>query len=187
MNWISDPDNLKIFLWIYGPVGGGKSAIAQIIAEICADAGSLAASFFFRIVAGRKDFDQLIPTLAYQLALYIPEIHEDVGLAVERDPAVFSRTLAIQIQILILHSLNAAVKDPFKMETMKKQQNVVILDGLDECGDERSQREVLEVLSAHVKLLAIPFLFLITSRSEQHIRDVFSKQELESQTFGDLT
>lgn len=183
MNWISDPDNLKLFLWIYGPAGGGKSAIAQTIADMCAAAGSLAASFFFsRTFIGRKDFNRLIPTLAYQLALYIPEIREDVSLAVERDPAVFSRTLATQIQILILHPLNAAAKDKSKMETMKKRQNVVILDGLDECGDERSQREVLEVLSAHVKLLAVPVLFLITSRPEQQIRVAFSKQELESQT-----
>ncbi|KIM37579.1 hypothetical protein M413DRAFT_257752 [Hebeloma cylindrosporum] len=184
MNWISDPDNLKLFLWIYGPAGGGKSAIAQTIAEMCAAAGSLAASFFFsRTVVGRKDFNQLIPTLAYQLALYIPEMREDVSLAVERDPALFSRTLATQIQILILHPLNAAAKDPYKKKTMKERQNVVVLDGLDECGDERSQREVLEVLSAHVKLLALPVLFLITSRPEQQIRVGFSKQELESQTW----
>ena len=183
MDWISDPDNLKLFLWIYGPAGGGKSAIAQTIADMCAAAGSLAASFFFsRTVVGRKDFNQLIPTLAYQLALYIPEIREYVSLVVERDPAVFSRTLATQMQILIIHPLNAAAEDPLKKESMEKRKNVVVLDGLDECGDDRSQREVLDVLSAQVRLLAVPILFLITSRPEQQIRVAFSKQELESQT-----
>jgi hypothetical protein len=183
MNWISDPENLKLFIWIFGPAGGGKTAIAQTIAEMCATADSLTASFFFsRTIAGRKDFNQLIPTLAYQFAIYIPEMREYISLAVEHDPAVFSRALATQIQILILQPLNAAAKDPRKKETMEKRKNVVVLDGLDECGDERSQKEVLEVLLAHVKLLAVPVLFLITSRPEQQIRVAFSKSELEPQT-----
>jgi len=185
MNWISDPDNLELFIWIFGPAGGGKTAIAQTIAEMCAAAGNLAASFFFsRTVAGRKDFNQLVPTLAYQLALNIPEIREDISHAIEHDPAVFCRNLATQMQVLIVQPLNAAVNDPFKKEAMEKRKNVVVLDGFDECGDGRSQREVLEVLSAQVKLVEVPIIFLITSRPEQQIRVAFSKPELDSQTLA---
>ena len=185
MDWISDSDNLELFIWIFGAAGGGKTAIAQTIAEIYAAFGSLAASFFFsRTTAGRKGFNQFVPTLAYQLALHIPEIHENISLAIERDPAVFSRSLATQMQVLIVQPLNAAANDPIKREIMEERGNVVVLDGLDECGDGRSQREVLEVLSAQVKLLEVPIIFLITSRPEQQIRVAFSKPELDSQTWA---
>ena len=185
MNWISDPDNLELFIWIFGPAGGGKTAIAQTIAEICADAGNLAASFFSsRTVAGRKDFNQLVPTLAYQLALHIPEIREHVSCAIERDPVVFSRDLAAQMRILIVQPLNEAASDPFTKEAMEERKNVVVLDGLDECGDGHSQRTVLEVLSAQVKLVEIPIIFLISSRPEQQIRVAFSKPDLDSQTLA---
>ncbi|KIM36447.1 hypothetical protein M413DRAFT_78269, partial [Hebeloma cylindrosporum] len=185
MNWIWDPDNVKVFIWIYGPAGGGKTALAQSIAEMCAAASSLGASFFFsRTVAGKKDFDRLVSTLAYQLALHIPEIREGIGLAIERDPTVFSRSLAKQMQVLIFQPLSAAAEDPSKKETMIKRKNVVVLDDFDECGDSSSQRDVLNVLSAQVKLLELPVFFLITSRPEQQIRVAFSKPELDSQTLA---
>ncbi|KIM36450.1 hypothetical protein M413DRAFT_78184 [Hebeloma cylindrosporum] len=185
MDWISDPDNVELFIWIFGPAGGGKTAIAQTIAELCAATGHLAASFFFsRTVAGMKDFNQFIPTLAYQLALHIPEIREDISLAIENDPAVFSRALATQMQVLILQPLNAAANDPSKKQTIEYRKRVIVLDGLDECGDGRSQREVLDVLSAQVRLMEVPIIFLITSRPEQQIRIAFSKPELDCQTLA---
>lgn len=183
MKWISDPNNSEIFIWIFGAAGGGKTAIAQTIAERCAAAGYLAASFFFsRTVAGRMGFNQLVPTLAYQLALHIPEIRKDINHAIEHDPAIFSRALATQMQVLIIQPLNAAANDPLKREAMEKRRNVVILDGLDECGDGHSQCEVLEVLSAQFKSVKVPIIFLITSRPEQQIRLAFLKPELDSQT-----
>ena len=184
LNWITDPDNLKILLWIFGPRGGGKTAIAQTIAEWCAAAGFLAASYFFSPTASRENFNHLVPTLAYQLALHIPEILEDLSFALKHDPSIFSRTLATQIQVLILRPLNAAAEDPLKRERMEKRPNVVVLDGLDQCGNRRSQWEVLEVLLAKMKLLTVPIFFLITSRPEAQIRIAFSKPEAESQTLG---
>jgi hypothetical protein len=65
---------------------------------------------------------------------------------------------------------------------MLERQNLVVLDGLDECGDARSQWEVLEALAMSVKYLSIPLLFLITSRPEQQISLAFSNEELELQT-----
>jgi len=182
-DWILNPDANHPFLWSHGPAGGGKTAIAQTIAEMFASVGRLAASFFFsRIGVNRNDITRFIPTLAYQLALYHPEIHDDVGLAVERDPSIFSRTLMTQIQALVVKPFNAAAENPSKKTTMLERQNLVVLDGLDECGDARWQREVLEALAMSVKQLSIPLLFLITSRPEHQIRLAFSKGELESQT-----
>jgi len=182
-DWILNPDTKLPSLWSHGPAGGGKTAIAQAIAEMFASVGRLAASFFFsRIAVNRRDVTRFIPTLAYQLALYHPEIYDAVGLAVERDPSIFSRTLMTQIQALIVKPFNTAAEDPSKKAIMLERQNLVVLDGLDECGDARSQREVLEALAMSVKHLSIPLLFVITSRPEQQIFLAFSKEELESQT-----
>jgi replication-associated recombination protein RarA len=64
--WILNPDAKIPFLWFHGPAGGGKTAIAQTIAEMFASVGRLAVSFFFsRIAVNRKDISLFIPTLAY--------------------------------------------------------------------------------------------------------------------------
>ncbi|KAJ7315004.1 hypothetical protein DFH08DRAFT_716038, partial [Mycena albidolilacea] len=73
-------------MWLYGPAGTGKSAIAQSMAEKWAADYNLAATFFFgRWRAGGGSGKCLFPTIAYQLALHIPGLLESVGLAVEMD------------------------------------------------------------------------------------------------------
>ena len=47
MWWIKWEEDLDAFImWVYGPAGSGKSAIAQTIAEMCEDKMILLASFF---------------------------------------------------------------------------------------------------------------------------------------------
>jgi replication-associated recombination protein RarA len=82
MNWINDVTNPQSprFMWMYGPAGSGKSAIAQTIAEICEREGITIASFFFsRTVAERNHERSLISTLAYQIYLAIPEIRDFIA------------------------------------------------------------------------------------------------------------
>ena len=48
MKWIKWEEDLDAFImWVYGPAGSGKSAIAQTIAEMCEQEMILLASFFF--------------------------------------------------------------------------------------------------------------------------------------------
>jgi hypothetical protein len=109
IRWLEDPDKAALFLWIYGPAGAGKSAIAQTIAEMCYKAGILAASFFFsRNAPGRNNEVFLVTTLVYQLTLAIPEIRERVGKALETDPLLLSRSLEAQLQALVVNPLNDA-------------------------------------------------------------------------------
>jgi cytidylate kinase len=78
-------------MWLYGPAGAGKSAIAQSIAALCQQANLLAASFFFsRTAGGRNDESRLIPTLVmvYQLCLSMPAIQKYVANTIEQDPKV---------------------------------------------------------------------------------------------------
>ena len=79
MDWAKDANKVALFLWLYGPAGAGKSAIAQTIAELLEEAGFLAAAFFFsRNAVGRNDKAPLVATLVYQLVKSVPEIRAHV-------------------------------------------------------------------------------------------------------------
>ena len=175
MDWVKDPTKVALLLWLYGPAGAGKSAIAQTIAELLEEAGLLAAAFFFsRNAAERNDKTRLVATLVYQLVISIPEIRAHVLEVVEQDPALFSRSIQAQIQALIIKPLNAVAADETLASTLLARPRLIILDGLDECRTTLSQTHILNALSAAVKHLHIPLIFLIASRPEQHIRQAFN-------------
>jgi hypothetical protein len=177
MDWVKDANKVALILWLYGPAGAGKSAIAQTIAELLEEAGLLAAAFFFsRNAAGRDDKTPLVATLVYQLVKSIPEIRAHVLEAVEQDPALFSCSIQAQIQALIIKPLNAVANDETLAPTLLSRPRLIILDGLDECRTTSAQTQILNALSTAVKDLHIPLCFLIASRPEHDIRQAFNDQ-----------
>jgi hypothetical protein len=177
MDWIKDPNKVALFLWLYGPAGAGKSAIAQTIAELPQKLGLLAAAFFFsRNAAQRNDKTRLVATLVYQLVKSIPEIRAHVLDAVEQDPAIFSCSIDTQIQALIVEPLNAAANEETLAPILLSRPRLIILDGLDECDTSSVQTQILNALSTATKHLRIPLFFLIASRPEQDIRQSFNDQ-----------
>jgi len=174
-DWVKDPNKVALFLWLYGPAGAGKSAIAQTIAELLEKAGLLAAAFFFsRNAAGRNSKTPLVATLVYQLVTSIPEIRVHVLEALEENPALFSYSIEAQIEALIVKPLNAVAADETLAPTLLSRPTLIILDGLDECRTTSSQTQILHALSTAVKHLYIPLCFLIASRPEQQIRQAFN-------------
>ncbi|KAF8799036.1 hypothetical protein BYT27DRAFT_7202800 [Phlegmacium glaucopus] len=185
MEWIETIDKDEFFLWLYGPAGAGKSAIAQTIAELCHKAGLLAASFFFsRTASGRSGATLLIPTLSYQLTISIPEIVDHISLAIERDPLIFDRSLEVQFETLILKPLSALPsKDNHSSKESKKYPRLIIIDGLDECNNaHNSHRSILSTLSSCLQHSSVPLIFLVASRPEQDIRSVFNQERMDSMT-----
>ncbi|KAF8798307.1 hypothetical protein BYT27DRAFT_7066133, partial [Phlegmacium glaucopus] len=183
MDWVQgleDAERRCYVMWLYGPAGAGKSASAQTIAELCHKLKLLAASFFFsRTAAGRSDHSRLIATLTYQLCLSIPEIRTYVEDAVELDPNIFSLSLEAQLQTLIIEPLSH-----FRNNLSRYHGHIhpmlIIIDGLDECASTvHVQRYVLKTLS---EKLPIPMLFLVASRSEPHIRGLFTTEPMDSIT-----
>ena len=77
MKWIKREADLDTFImWLYGPAGAGKSAIAEKIAEMCEQEMILLASFFFsRNDPSRCSAKLLIATIVYQIV----EIRVDSG------------------------------------------------------------------------------------------------------------
>ena len=187
MKWVDRREAHARFLWIFGAAGSGKSAIAQTIAELCFKFNKLAASFFFsRNAAARSNELMLITTLVYQLANSFPEMWELVEQKIEHDPIILDLSLETQIEALLILPLNEVLRRACEKGVEEvfssSRPRLIILDGLDECGDGNTQKYILEVLSRAVARISFPLIFLVTSRPEQAIRNSFNKLSLSSLT-----
>jgi len=164
----------RLVLWMYGPAGAGKSAIAQSIAELCE--AFLAASFFFsRTAAGRSDNSRLVATIVWQLIKAIPEIREIVLSVLEYDPTLLSQTPATQMKSLIVDPMNQV-----PMDQLAERPRLVIIDGLDECFPPESQDDILDILFTSLHHLKTPLYFLIASRPHTNIQYAFSSNAFRS-------
>ncbi|KAK7058083.1 NACHT domain-containing protein [Favolaschia claudopus] len=145
-------------LWMTGPAGTGKSAIAQSFCEQLHARGWLGGGFFFkRGHPSRSNAQKLFPTLAYQLATVCPPFKAALAPRVANDPALVGKSLSIQLDTLILEPYHDAVSnDPF----------VLVIDGLDECDDEHLQQEIM---CCATKAHSFNLRFLVVSRPESHI------------------
>ena len=174
--WITEDSSTRIF-WLSGSTGTGKSAIAQTVAERCKEDNLLAAAFFFfRSSPERSPATRLIATIAYQIALFVPGAQSFVTKAAEDDLFIFHKDLSAQIDHLVvrpLHSVTSA-------QTSKSY--LVIIDGLDECADEKTQFDILDAISSSLATKSLPLRFLITSRPEHQIRIRFERDDLRSLT-----
>jgi len=166
-------------LWLYGPSGVGKTAIAQNIADVCREEGGLLASFFFsRDEPLRDNSEYLIASLAYQIAYYIPAVRERIEDAVEADPLIFDRSLEVQFKALVVAPLQWLVD----IGEVKKVSlpYLITLDGLDECMDgTRAQILYLILGLAKSKKFTSPLLFLVTSRCTRDISLVLHSTKVQ--------
>ena len=182
MRWIKRKQDLDAFImWMYGPVGAGKSAIAQTIAEMCEEEMLLLASFFFsRNDPSRSTVKPLIATIAYQITLNLPDIRDAILGAIDRDPLIFSKSFAVQVKSLIVTPLQQLSEAGFFDAPTSRR--LVIIDGLDECSDPKVQQNIVEVLANAQRQHRLPLIFLICSRPEQHISLAFNTRALPVMT-----
>ena len=176
LNWIIANDRGDFMRWLFGSAGAGKSSILQKIAELCAESerNLLIASFFFsRTAALRNDEKRLITTIAYQLALSIPETRPYIEAAIEHDPAFFSMSLQCQLQSLVVEPLNQAYASVG--EEHIRWPHLIVVDGLDECGSPAMQKYILICLRNSAADCRFPILFLVSSRPETHLLLTFNQ------------
>ncbi|KDR74743.1 hypothetical protein GALMADRAFT_29274, partial [Galerina marginata CBS 339.88] len=175
MDWIhgADPETRNaLIMWLYGPAGSGKSAIARSIAELCASEGILVASYFFsRFDLTRNHGRSLIATIAYQVSLRFPETRDHIAGAITHDPFIFSRSLNSQISSLITGPLQERIEAGYF--NTPNASRIIIIDGLDECVDRDSQIKILDAISQVFRQHSLPLIFLIASRPEPDIRTAF--------------
>ncbi|KAJ7199630.1 hypothetical protein GGX14DRAFT_172319, partial [Mycena pura] len=172
-------------IWLYGPAGSGKSAVAQSFCQWLKEEGRLGGSFFFkRGHPSRGNARRLFPTIAYQLAL-LPELKQDISQIIESDPAIVDRSFSTQLQDLIV--------GPCRKSCLSQPVSIVI-DGLDECDGDDIQQDVLQLIGNAVRQEQLPILFFIASRPESHLWETFAEPCLDGfhrrlnieQSFGDV-
>ncbi|PPQ80040.1 hypothetical protein CVT25_001401, partial [Psilocybe cyanescens] len=162
-------------LWLYGPAGAGKSAIAQTFAELCVKKKRLLASFFFsRSDSRRNDAKALVATLAYQVTLNIPKSRKIIKAAIDKNPAIFQLDFQTQFQTLILDPL-LRISGTGIFRSRKSFPGLIIIDGLDECQGTDVQNTILNTISNALQQRrpALPFRILIASRPEYHLTTSF--------------
>ncbi|KAF7342607.1 putative nwd2 protein [Mycena sanguinolenta] len=160
--WALNPAPETMVLWLHGPAGAGKSAIMQTLAAELDDAGKLGGSFFFkRGHSTRGHGKTLFTTLAYQLALSVPWLRTPISQVMEHDPSIVGRTIHTQARKLI--------SEPCRSYG-KSGRVAILIDGLDECDGHDIQVEILRALRT---CESQSLRFIVASRPEPHIRDIF--------------
>jgi hypothetical protein len=150
-------------LWVHGPAGAGKSSIMQTLSQRSENAGRLGATFFFkRGHPTRGNAKALFTTIALQLAVNSPQLEHHISQTVERNPTLVGRSIGIQLQELILNPCMGLESPP----------GTIIIDGLDECEGQNAQQEILHLIRDSTQQ-QMPLRFIIASRPEAHIREVF--------------
>ncbi|KAF9552204.1 hypothetical protein CPC08DRAFT_714840 [Agrocybe pediades] len=185
MNWAhgqSGETSNKSIMWLHGPAGCGKSAIAQTTVERCLEKGvKLAAFFFNRFDPSRNHSRQLIGTLAYQVYTAFPEtdMQRLMLSAIEHDPLIFERKIHHQFHALIAHPLHVYLSS-LHSERPSPPGLLIVIDGLDECVDRTSQQEVLEGLSdsEYANTIIPQIQILIASRPEPEITTSFDSMNM---------
>jgi len=173
VRWIEEPNPSSTVLWVNGRAGVGKSALMQKIAEL--GLVYFGGCFFFRRGApGRNVKDHLFSTLAYQLAMSVDGVLEAVDRAVVQDPSLPKMSAAVQLKRLII--------EPIRLLPIPLRPIIIIIDGLDECEDFNSQRNILTLIGQVTMDPDIAIRFIIASRPEHQICGMFNKEPLFSRT-----
>ncbi|KAF8328606.1 uncharacterized protein EI90DRAFT_3017645 [Cantharellus anzutake] len=158
------------FVWLRGSPGTGKTAISMSVASTLKEQGMLAASFFWdkNQTGTGLDSIKLFPsTLACQLASF----NEDFKLSFVRR-RLRQRDL-VSIQGLPLDKqINTLIIEPMRdledIWPLGKDRVVIVLDGLDECGDQQRLGSLMELVLAFQELPPI-FSVLVSCRPEPKV------------------
>ncbi|KAK1217765.1 hypothetical protein PQX77_019573 [Marasmius sp. AFHP31] len=173
--------------WLSGAAGMGKSAIAMTVSQDCETEGVLASSFFFfRSDPKRNTPSPLIPTIAHDLTYTTSLMRSRIERSISEDPRILEATLEAQFRELIFEPARSWSRQrslwgfftdlPGSPSVLP---NIVIIDGLDECGNEEAQLRILSIIqSAYQQAPDFPLRFLICSRPESWIQEAFGNEAL---------
>ncbi|KAF7987072.1 hypothetical protein HWV62_227 [Athelia sp. TMB] len=170
-NWAIQPstgDHSSI-LWVYSMAGTGKSAVAASVATHFSEVERLGAFLCFDESCSSKSYPStVVKALAHQLALYDGRLGALIIQAVNDDTRILSDSLPKQFDRLIVKPLESLPvihgEGPI----------IVVLDGLDECGQPDGRASLLEILAYQTKALPSNLRFIITSRAVGDIREAFT-------------
>ncbi|CAE7228688.1 unnamed protein product [Rhizoctonia solani] len=161
-NWSTNPESEKIY-WMNGMAGTGKTTIAYSFCEWLNANNLLGGSFFCsRISATCRSLTQVVPTIAYQLALFSPAFRSKLCAVLNEDPVAGKLNVVQQFEKLVYRPI-------FDAKEAIPDGVVIVIDALDECDDTYSVRLLLDVLLKFAEQL--PLKFFVASRPEHAIRE----------------
>ncbi|KAJ3553590.1 hypothetical protein NP233_g12610 [Leucocoprinus birnbaumii] len=155
-------------LWMDGPAGVGKSAVAQTWTEELED--RFAAAFFFSRANGWNKPSTFLPTIAYQLATRYPSYRHAVDAAITRDPLILQASIPVQFRELIVKPL----REISSQDRAGVEDAIIVVDGLDECNGLQAQSTIINVVITSASEGTSPFLWGFFTRPESTIVTAFS-------------
>ncbi|KAG8736913.1 hypothetical protein FRC10_008764 [Ceratobasidium sp. 414] len=160
--WQDNSQSEKVY-WLNGMAGTGKTTLAYTLCKQLEDDNRLAANFFCtRQLPSCRDAKLILRTIAYQLANFSYPFRYALSQILGQNRDVHTRRIRN-----IQHSLPCGL--------------VVVIDGLDECENERGVGEILDALLNHVSDL--PIKFFLTSRPDPAIRGRMLRREGDRDRF----
>ncbi|KAG2344492.1 hypothetical protein BDR05DRAFT_189862, partial [Suillus weaverae] len=189
--WVnSTGDNVPRVLWLSGPAGKGKSAIAHTIAKWFEDVGGLGSCYSFdRQREADRRHEKIFSTIARDLADRDPEMRRALAGAVQAASSLKKTADIIQQwQKLLIEPLD-------KSSGSTGEPVVIVIDALDESGGVETRRDLLRILAGKHQNSAVPkitdlpdnFRFVVTSRPLGDINDEFhGVQHIQQMSMDDI-
>ncbi|CUA74504.1 putative WD repeat-containing protein alr3466 [Nostoc sp, PCC 7120] [Rhizoctonia solani] len=160
LNWARNQDAGQV-CWMNGMAGTGKTTIAYSVCAALEESSALGASFFCsRTIQECRQVKNIIPTIAYQLARASMPFRSALVRTLESTPDAPTLALNVQYRKLIAEPL-------LEVEESLEQGFIVVIDALDECENEESLGQVLDLLV--LSELNLSIRFLVSSRPEREI------------------
>ena len=160
--WAIDPKGAKVY-WMNGMAGTRKTTIIYSLCKWLEENGQLGGNFFCsRISSSCRDMNNIIPTLAYQLAQNSPAFPSILCKVLKAKPQFSKLDVRWQSEKLLQEPMQV-------MKAALPEDVAIVIDTLDECDDGDTFRLFLETL---LKLAAnLPIKFFLTSRPEPAIHE----------------
>ncbi|KAJ3552662.1 hypothetical protein NP233_g12829 [Leucocoprinus birnbaumii] len=181
MDWaLGKSEHKEPVLWIRGPFGVGKSAVAQSVAEALKPMNQLAATLFFALSNTDRDNPQRVFTsIIYQITTLCESFAHVIDARIRKDLSITTKSISTQFEELLVAPLK-------QIDTMKNglEGRVVIIDGLDECRGTAVQCEIIRIITTSAQNRTTPFRWLITSRPEDAILRTMQSSALSSIHFA---
>ncbi|KEP45884.1 vegetative incompatibility protein HET-E-1 [Rhizoctonia solani 123E] len=160
LEWAHNSESAKTY-WMNGMAGTGKTTIAYSVCDALDASFGLGASFFCsRSIKECRQVKHIIPTIAYQLARFSLPFRCALDKVLESDSDTPARALNVQYQKLIVEPL-------LRVQGSLPTDFIVVIDALDECENENSLTQVLDLILTPG--VALPIRFLLSSRPEPGI------------------
>ena len=179
--WVVNPNSPERLLWLHGPTGSGKSAIASSVCHqlhMRTDGRQyLAASFFCkRDDQYLRNPTLILPKVAMDVADVFPAFAKAVATLLSNDRSL-AKTEALRPQFTGL------IKGPVtELAWGNREPLVIVVDALDEIGTAEDRRQLIAIF--HEMSGLTPWLkVILTSRPDPDIRRFFNRP---GQTFRDL-